>query len=97
VTRNTIEGIPEDIQRAVELCGQELEKVFEDLRREQEAFTVPSLLYHYTDGLGLLGVLQSGTIRLTDIFGLFFWFVSKNCGRALAQAVFQAHDIRRVL
>ncbi len=31
---------------------------------------VPTALYHYTDGQGLPGILQSGCIRLTDIFEL---------------------------
>lgn len=30
----------------------------------------PSIIYHYTDSAGLLGILDGGKIRLTDIFGL---------------------------
>jgi hypothetical protein len=60
-----------DVQAAISNYTQELDAVVKELSTEQEKqFTVPPILYHYTDGTGLLGILDSGTIRLTDVFGL---------------------------
>ena len=35
-----------------------------------EANPAPETIYHYTDDRGLAGILESGRIRLTEIFGL---------------------------
>lgn len=67
----TVKGLPDDIQQALSRCLEELDKVIRELSEEQlRKFTVPRILYHYTDGAGLLGIVESGRVRLTDIFGL---------------------------
>lgn len=66
-----IKGLPDDIQQALSQCLDDLDRVIlEQSEEQQRSFAVPRLLYHYTDGQGLLGILESGKIRLTDIFGL---------------------------
>jgi hypothetical protein len=51
-------------------CFEEFDKLILEQSVEQQKYAVSPLLYHYTDGPGLLGILDSGTIRLTDIYGL---------------------------
>lgn len=68
--RKTAEGIPDEMRRALDRCSEEPDKVIHDQAAEQEKLAVPVTLYHYTDGPGVLGILESGMIRLTDIFGL---------------------------
>lgn len=66
-----ISDLPDDIQQAVSRCLEELDKVIlEHTDEQQHSFAVPQVVYHYTDGPGLLGIVESGRIRLTDIFGL---------------------------
>jgi hypothetical protein len=55
--------LPEPFRRAI---GEYNEWADEVLRQEQEQTTVHDTLYHYTDGPGLVGILSSQTIRLTD-------------------------------
>jgi hypothetical protein len=65
------EGIPNDVREAMEALSMTLDAiVLAQSRRQEQEFAVPPVLYHYTDGAGLLGVVSSGAIWLTDIFGL---------------------------
>jgi hypothetical protein len=67
----TIDGLPDDIQQSLSRCFEELDSVIREQSDEQrQKFVVPPMLYHYTDGVGLFGVIESGTIRLSDIHGL---------------------------
>lgn len=66
-----ITSLPNDIQQAVSRCLEELDKVpWEQSEEQRQRFAVPGVLYHYTDGSGMLGIVESGRIRLTDIFGM---------------------------
>jgi|SRR5215469_14938922 len=68
---STIKGLPADIQQAVSRCFGELDNViWGQSQEQQQRFPVPRILYHYTDEQGLLGIVESGVIRLTDVFGL---------------------------
>lgn len=42
----------------------------EDFIRKVEAVSPPPMLFHYTNDVGLRGILESGTLWLTDIFNL---------------------------
>ena len=64
------ELLPRDIAEGISNCGEALEKIVSELNAKQQAKTAPALLHHYTDGAGLLGILQSGRIRMTSIFHL---------------------------
>src|SRR5580704_1016288 len=67
----TIDRLPDDIQQSLSRCFEELDNVIrEQSDEQQQKLVVPPMLYHYTDGAALFGVIESGTIRLSDIYGL---------------------------
>jgi len=55
---------------AIEACDARCEAIVDDLGNHADTLRTPPIAYHYTDGAGLLGILESGAIRMTDIFGL---------------------------
>jgi hypothetical protein len=63
LTRNAIDEILDafsvDADEVVNIFAQEMDKT-----------PPPATIYHYTDDRGLAGILESGRMRLTDIFGL---------------------------
>jgi hypothetical protein len=61
---------PSDLLAAIEGCNQQCEKILEQFTGELVQGGTPDHLYHYTDGPGLWGILESRSFRLTDIFGL---------------------------
>ena len=65
-----IDGIPDPMQQSLSGCFEELDNAIREQTDEQQKLLVPPMLYHYTDGTGLFGVIESGAIRLSDIYGL---------------------------
>jgi hypothetical protein len=61
---------PSELLAAIESCHQQCEEILERLTGEFLEDGTPDRLYHYTDGPGLAGILESGSFRLTDIFDL---------------------------
>ena len=67
----TSDGLPDDIQQSLSRCFEELDNVIrEQSDEQQQKLVVPPMLYHYTDGAALFGVIEGGAIRLSDIYGL---------------------------
>lgn len=64
------DAIPRDILQRLAACREDLARITAELDAHQRAQAAPNPLYHYTDGAGLLGILQTGRVRMTDIFGL---------------------------
>lgn len=62
--------VPEVIHAATEACELRCAEHVRNFARELDQVQAPASVYHYTDSTGLLGILQSGKIRLTDVFGL---------------------------
>jgi hypothetical protein len=60
------------------------------LQAEQDASTITAPLYHYTDGRGLKGILESGRVWFTDYRHL-------NDPSELTHGVDMAHDVARLL
>jgi hypothetical protein len=60
------------------------------LKAEQDASTITVPLYHYTDGLGLKGILESGRVWFTDYRHL-------NDPSELKHGIDMAHDVARRL
>jgi hypothetical protein len=62
--------IPVHLRRA--LNSLEIDFTFSLLAQITKNYSeqVPTLLYHYTDGYGLHGILESGSLWLTDVFSL---------------------------
>jgi hypothetical protein len=59
-----------EIQELLDGFSLHVEEVVNSFAREIEANPAPETIYHYTDDRGLAGILESGRIRLTEIFGL---------------------------
>jgi Protein of unknown function (DUF2971) len=59
-----------DMIEAIDDCAKQCNKIIDDFTVDVDNKTVPPILYHHTDAAGLWGILNSGKIRLTDIYGL---------------------------
>ena len=64
------DNIPADMRASISAFYDRADEVTKELALELETETVPETIYHYTDGAGLRGILESGKLRLTDIFYL---------------------------
>ena len=64
------DSIPEDIRKKIESSSTQCIKIVDGFLDQLNAKPTPAILYHYTDSAGLLGILTTGKIRLTNIFGL---------------------------
>jgi hypothetical protein len=62
--------IPPDMQAELEAFDKGCDAAIAEFVRELEAETPPAMLYHYTDDGGLKGILETGTIRLTNVANL---------------------------
>jgi hypothetical protein len=63
-------NIPPDMYEAIEDCYERCNAIVQNYAHNLDTQLAPAIVYHYTDSAGLLGILESGTFRLTDIFGL---------------------------
>jgi len=64
------ESLPEDMQKAFQAFYQEGGRPVDSFLSAIEMQQPPTTIYHYTDDSGLRGILESGRLWLTDIFGL---------------------------
>ena len=78
---NPSADIPDEIQKAIETLPVEMKQAIEDFTRNTgglvnsflqpiKAKRPPPFIFHYTDDVGLRGILETGTLWLTDIFYL---------------------------
>lgn len=79
-------AIPSDMLAAIVECSSRCEEILDEVGTHADTVRTPLTAYHYTDGPGLFGVLESGVIRMTDIFGL-------NDPTELLHGVRHAHEI----
>ncbi|MGY3347726.1 MULTISPECIES: DUF2971 domain-containing protein [unclassified Bradyrhizobium] len=62
--------IPPDMQTELDKFDKISEVALTDFTRKLDAETPPPMLFHYTDDMGLKGILEHGNIRLTSISNL---------------------------
>jgi len=62
--------IPPDMESDLEAFDRSCDALASQFVRELETEPPPPILYHYTDDAGLKGILESGTLRLTDVSNL---------------------------
>ncbi|SCX63746.1 Protein of unknown function [Nitrosospira sp. Nsp1] len=62
--------VPADMLEAIESCYQRCAEHVDEFASQMDSQPAPASVYHYTNSTGLLGILESGKVRLTDIFGL---------------------------
>jgi hypothetical protein len=63
-------AVPRDMRDALAKLGHEAEEIVDTFLTTLEAIPPPPILYHYTNDVGLRGILESGRIWLTDILSL---------------------------
>jgi Protein of unknown function (DUF2971) len=63
-------GIPHDMQDAISKFDGEADKIAEPFIDSLTAQDAPSLIYHYTNDLGLRGILENGRLWLSGMFSL---------------------------
>jgi peptidyl-tRNA hydrolase len=59
--------IPRDMQKALEQFGCEAQQIIEAFVKTVSSRKRPDRIYHYTNDAGLKGILEHGTLWLTDI------------------------------
>jgi len=59
---------PQEMQDALDKCDSEAEQIIEAFRITLQS--PPPIIYHYTNDVGLRGILETGRLWLTDIFNL---------------------------
>jgi len=62
--------LPQGLRAKLSDCDRGIQDVLAPFRATIEAEPPPETIYHYTDDKGLAGILQDGTLWLTDIFSL---------------------------
>ena len=65
-----LDSVPPDMRLELEKFDQEAEKIIASFVGTIEASPPPSTIYHYTNDVGLRGIIETGKIWLTDIFNL---------------------------
>ena len=58
----------EDEQKAWSAYTSQAREITDNFQREIEGREMPEILYHYTNDVGLRGILESGKLWLTDVF-----------------------------
>lgn len=64
------ETIPSDMKDELERFDTEAERIIADFVGPMDATPPPPTIYHYTNDVGLKGILESGRLWLTDMFDL---------------------------
>src|SRR5258706_6937370 len=62
--------IPADLRRIIDKLESDCNAITAPFRTKVYQRAAPELIYHYTDGDGLTGILQSRKLWLTDLFDL---------------------------
>lgn len=62
--------LPQELQTTLSVCDRAIKGVLAPFTATIGAEPPPEIIYHYTDDNGLAGILQHGTLWLTDIFSL---------------------------
>src|ERR1700674_726974 len=65
-----IDIIPPDMQAELERFDSEAEAIIAAFVGPMDSIAPPPIIYHYTNDVGLKGILESGTTWLTDMFDL---------------------------
>jgi hypothetical protein len=68
--QKAIQNLPNEMQKAVAVFIRLMGDVLNSFLRQITANPPPSIIFHYTDDIGLRGILETGTLWLNDIFHL---------------------------
>ncbi|MGC1860009.1 MAG: DUF2971 domain-containing protein [Methylocystis sp.] len=65
-----IDLVPSDLRMELQKFDEAADQIIASFVRTMEASPPPPIIYHYTNDVGLKGILETGQIWLTDIFNL---------------------------
>jgi Protein of unknown function (DUF2971) len=68
--QNAIETFPIEMRQAIEGFTRHTGDIVKSFLQKITEIPLPPKIFHYTDDVGLRGILETGTLRLTDIFYL---------------------------
>ena len=63
-------ALPPEAAEQIRILSAKLDRITDEIAARAAAVAVPSKLFHYTNSAGLRGVIESGRLRLYDVFGL---------------------------
>jgi hypothetical protein len=63
-------SIPQDMREALDKFSKASQEILERFLAPMEATEPPPIIYHYTNDVGLRGILETGQLWLGDIFNL---------------------------
>ena len=64
------DAVPQDMQDALERFNEDATEIVHSFLAALESLPPPPIIYHYTNDVGLKGILETGQLWLTDIFSL---------------------------
>lgn len=64
------DAVPRDMQDALERFNDDAQEIVHSFLATLELQQPPPIIYHYTNDVGLKGILETGQLWLTDIFSL---------------------------
>jgi hypothetical protein len=64
------DAVPRDMQDALERFNDDAQEIVHSFLATLESQPPPPIVYHYTNDVGLKGILETGQLWLTDIFSL---------------------------
>jgi DUF2971 family protein len=64
------EGLPPEADAQIRALSDRLDRLNREVEDRATKVAVPATLFHYTKPSGLKGIIESGRLRLSDIFGL---------------------------
>lgn len=64
------DAVPRDMQDALERFNEDAAEIVQSFLATLESQPPPPIIYHYTNDVGLKGILETGRLWLTDIFSL---------------------------
>jgi hypothetical protein len=68
--QKAIQNLPDEMQKAVVVFIQRTGVLLNSFLQQITANPPPPIIFHYTDDVGLRGILETGTLWLNDIFHL---------------------------
>ena len=62
--------IPTDMRQAIAEFSQKAQAIVDSFRHTLEQEPTPGMIYHYTNDVGLRGIIETGRLWFTHIFDL---------------------------
>ena len=64
------DDLPTEMQKAIEDFNRKTSALLDSFKQQVMSKPTPSTIFQYNNDVGLRGIIESGTLRLTDIFYL---------------------------